>query len=274
MDAFCGVCMKTIAFIAAVVLLLLTPEAYAQEWAKDPLNKSPRHLEWITVKCGQRDVKCFVAFPQSTTKATAVVVVHEIFGLSDWVRSVTDKLAEEGYIAIAPDLLSGTAPGGGGTDKYADVDAVRKAVSSLSPQQVKADLQGVSDYVCKLPAANGKIAVAGFCWGGAKAFQFATEDKKLKASFVFYGNPPATEDMPRITAPVYGFYGEKDERINATIEATAASMKRFGKQYDSKIYKGAGHGFMRAGQAPDGSADDKAAKDEAWKRWLAALKNI
>src|SRR5947199_7401581 len=149
----------------------------AQDWAKARLEKSPRHLEWVKVKHGDREVKCSIAYPEVKDKATAVIVIHEIFGLSDWVRSVTDQLAEAGYIAIAPDLLSGTAPGGGGTAELGGGDAVRKAISSLPPDQITADLNAVADYLTKLPACNGKLVVGGFCWGGKQTFRYATNNK-------------------------------------------------------------------------------------------------
>src|SRR3989442_13821662 len=149
--------MKRLALlIAATALIFLT--ASAQDWARARLEKSPRHMEWVKVKHDNREVNCFIAYPEVKEKATAVLVIHEIFGLSDWVRGVTDQLAEAGYIAIAPDLLSGTAPGGGGTDALGSADAVRKAISSLPPDQVTADLNAVVDYVAKLPACNGKVA--------------------------------------------------------------------------------------------------------------------
>src|SRR6185295_2484097 len=165
--------------IAAALLAAIT--ATAQDWAKARLEKSPRHLEWVKVKHGTREVNCFIAYPEVKDKATAVVVIHEIFGLTDWVRGVTDQLAEAGYIAIAPDLLSGTAPGGGGTAELGGGDAVRKAISSLPADQVTADLNAAMDYVSKLPAANGKVAVGGFCWGGGQSFRFATNNKDVKA---------------------------------------------------------------------------------------------
>ena len=136
-------------------MALSVASASAQDWAKTRLEKSPRHLEWVKVKHGEREVNCFVAYPEVKEKATAVVVIHEIFGLSDWARGVADQLAEAGYIAIAPDLLSGTAPDGGGTAELGGVDAVRKAISSLPADQITADLSAVTDYVAKLPAANG-----------------------------------------------------------------------------------------------------------------------
>src|SRR5437899_6751711 len=171
-------------FVVAGLLAAVTSRA--QDWAKARLEKSPRHLEWVKVKHGDRVVNCFIAYPEVKDKAAAVIVIHEIFGLTDWVRGVADQLAEAGYIAIAPDLLSGTAPGGGGTAELGGADAVRKAISSLPPDQITADLNAVTAYVTKLPAANGKVAVGGFCWGGAQTFRFATNNKDVKAAFVFY----------------------------------------------------------------------------------------
>src|SRR5881296_2890657 len=152
----------TMLFVAAT---LAAVTVQAQEWAKSRLEKSPRHLEWVKVKHDNREVNCFVAYPEVKEKATAVIVIHEIFGLTDWVRSVADQLAEAGYIAIAPDLLSGSAPGGGGTAELGGNDAARKAIPSLPPDQITADLNAVADYVAKLPAGNGKVVVGGFCWG-------------------------------------------------------------------------------------------------------------
>jgi carboxymethylenebutenolidase len=208
-------------------------------------------------------------------KATAVIVIHEIFGLSDWVRGVTDQLAEAGYIVIAPDLLSGSAPGGGGTAELGSGDAVRKAISSLPPDQITADLNAVADYVAKLPASNGKVAVGGFCWGGTQTFRFATNNKDMKAAFVFYGSGPEKEaELARIASPVYGFYGGNDNRINATIPKSTELMKQAGKTYKPMIYDGAGHGFMRAGEAPDASAENKKASEAAWQLWKDALKQL
>jgi len=247
----------------------------AQEWAKARLEKSPRHLEWVKVKHGNREVNCFIAYPEVKDKAAAMVVIHEIFGLSDWVRGVADQLAEAGYIAIAPDLLSGMAPGGGGTAELGGGDAVRKAISSLPPEQVTADLNAVVDYVAKLPACNGKVAVGGFCWGGGQTFRFATNNRNIKAAFAFYGTgPDKEEDIARINCPVYGFYGENDERVNATIPKSTELMKKAGKTYEPVTYEGAGHGFMRAGEAPDANAPNKKAREEGWKRLKDLLKKI
>jgi carboxymethylenebutenolidase len=257
------------------VALLTAAAAPAQDWAKARLEDSPRHGEWVKVRQGQRQVQSFVVFPEVKEKATAVVVIHEIFGLTDWVRLVADQLAEAGYIAIAPDLLSGSGPKGGGTAEFRGGDAVRKAIRDLPPDQVTADLNAVVDHVAKLPACNGKVAVCGFCWGGGQAFRFATNNKAIKAAFVFYGPGPTKEaDIGRISCPVYGFYGGNDARINATIPKSEELMKEAGKTYEPVTYEGAGHGFMRAGEMPGASAANKKGREEAWKRWKALLKKL
>src|SRR5882724_8063978 len=190
-------------FMTAVVgAVLAFSTASGQDWAKARLEKSPRHLEWVKIKHGDREINYYIAYPEVKEKAAAVLVIHEIFGLTDWVRGVTDQLAEAGYIAIAPDLLSGTAPGGGGTAELGGQDAVRKAISSLPPDQITADLNAVVDYLAKLPACNGKVTVGGFCWGGAQTFRFATNNKDIRAAFVFYGTGPENEqDLTRISCP-------------------------------------------------------------------------
>jgi carboxymethylenebutenolidase len=250
--------------------------AVEQDWAKQRVDKSPRHQEWVQVKNGTRTVNSFVVFPEVKNKATAVVVIHEIFGMSDWVRSLTDQVAAAGYIAIAPDLLSGMGPNGGGSSEFADRTAVTQAVGKLPPDQVTADLNAVADYVSKLPASNGKVAVAGFCWGGSQSFRFATNRPKLAAAFVFYGTgPDSKEAIAKIKAPVYGFYGGNDARVDATIPKSQDLMKEAGKTYEPVTYEGAGHGFMRAGEDPgDTNAANKKGRDEAWTRWKELLKKL
>ena len=268
--------MKTsLGFWVLGLTALLALSASGQDWAKARLEKSPRHGEWVKVKQGTREVNCFIVYPEVKEKATAVVVIHEIFGLTDWVRGVADQLAEAGYIAIAPDLLSGAAPGGGGTAELGGADAVRKVISGLPSDQITADLNAVTEYVSKLPASNGKVAVAGFCWGGGQTFRFATNNKKIKTALPFYGSGP--EDaaaIARIECPVYGFYGGNDARVNATIPKSTELMKTAGKTYEPVTYEGAGHGFMRAGEAPDAKPADKKARDEAWQRVKALLKKV
>ena len=236
----------------------------AQEWAKKDLEKSPRHLEWVDVKLGQRKVKCFVAYPEVTHKARTVLVIHEIFGLTDWVRSLTDQLAEAGYVAIAPDLL-------GDTEKLGGDDAARKAIASLAPDQITADLKAVAAYATHLPASNGELSVVGFCWGGTQSFRFATNHSDLKSALVFYGSAPTDPgELARISCPVFGFYAENDARINQTLEETRRQMAQ--KKFEPVIYTAAGHGFMRAGQAPDASPANRQARQDALKRIRLILK--
>jgi len=247
----------------------------AQETFKQLLNKSPRHHEWVKIRQGDRELHSFVVYPEVKDKALAVIIIHEIRGLTDWERSVADRIAAAGYIAIAPDLLSGMGPGRGGTDAFADSDAARKAVSELQQEQVTADLNAVADYVTKLPAASGKAAVAGFCWGGKQSFDFASKRKDLAAAFVFYGTGPDTpEAVAGIKAPVYGFYGGDDARVNMTVPRTEALMKEAGKTFDAVTHEGAGHAFMRRGEEPDPTEANREARDEAWARWLNLLRKV
>jgi carboxymethylenebutenolidase len=261
-----------------VAAMFAVGNIHAQDWAKARLEKSSRHPEWVKIKHGDREVNCFITYPEVKDKATAVVVIHEIFGLSDWARSVTDELAEAGYIAIAPDLLWGSVTNGGTEELMKSGGNVGRAIQALPADQVTADLNAAVEYVSKLPSCNGKVVVAGFCWGGGQSFRFATNNKDVKAAFVFYGPPPSASDMAKINCPVYGFYGEKDARISATIPKATEDMKAAGKTYEPVTYEGAGHGFMRGGEDPTSKqptheADIKA-RDEAWKRWKEVLGKI
>jgi len=245
----------------------------AQEWAKQILDKSPRHQQWVKIPDGNRTVDAFIVYPEVSHKAPVIVLIHEIFGLTDWARSMADDLAAHGYIVVAPDLLSGTGPNGGGTSSYPDQDARVKAVSQLDPDQVISELNAAADYGKKLPAANGKLAVVGFCWGGGKSFQFATVRHDLSAAFVFYGGAPA--NLSAITTPVYGFYAGNDARISATVPTTKTAMQAAGKTYEPVIYKGAGHGFMRAGEDPaNTNPDNVTARKEGLARLLMLLKKM
>jgi carboxymethylenebutenolidase len=258
--------MKNI--VAAAILLLGIASASAQDWAKARLEKSSRHGEWVEFKSGERTIKAFVVYPERKDKAPVVLVIHEIFGLTDWVRGVCDQLAENGVIAIAPDLLSGQT--------YADIDGARKAISALPKEQVKADLDATSEFaLTKIPAGNGSLAVCGFCWGGGWAFNYASMNPKLKAAYSFYGTAvDNAEDAAKIAGPVYGFYGENDARVDATIPKAEELMKAAGKKYEPVIYKGAGHGFMREGEMPTANEANKKARDDAWTRWKTLLKQL
>lgn len=263
--------MKTLLLIASLLTLTVASTA-AQDWALQRLNESPRHHEWVTVEHDGRAVQAFLVYPEVEDAALAVVVIHENRGLSDWVRSVADQLAEAGYIAIAPDLLSGMGPDGGKTSDFPNTDAAREALYQLDPDNVTADLRAVAEYVTALPAANGKVAVAGFCWGGSQTFRFATNYADLNASLVFYGRAPDSEEpLARIGTSVYGFYGGNDARVNATIPATSERMENLKKTYDPVIYDGAGHGFMRSGEAPNASEANRQARAAAWDRLKTLL---
>lgn len=271
--------MKRLLALVAALAASTALFASADPQAKARLDKSPRHLEWVTVKNGDRPVKCFIGFPQVSGKATAVVLIHEIFGLSDWMRGMVDQFAEAGYIAIAPDFLSGAGPNGGGTEELGGADGARAKIGSLSADQVNGDVKAAVAYVSKLDACNGKVVVGGFCWGGGKTFTYATLDSSIKAGFVFYGTAVKPEDMAKINAPILGFYGGSDARISAAVPKVTADMKAANKTYDPVVYENAGHGFMRLAEDPDDAtkpnheANLKAAAD-SWKRMKEALAKL
>src|SRR2546426_1832722 len=214
--------MRRIALIS-LLILCVAQIASAQDWAKAALTKSPRHREWVTIKHDGRSVETFVVYPESKSKTPVVLVIHEIFGMSDWVQDLADQVAAAGYIAVAPDLLSGMGPNGGRSSDFAEGKTM-EAVSHLNPDQVTADLNAVADYALKLPASSGTLSVVGFCWGGGQSFRFATNRADLAAAFVFYGPPPGKDAITRIKAPVYGFYAGNDARIGAMIPDAVAQM--------------------------------------------------
>ncbi len=253
-----------------LLILALGQTAAAQDWAKEKLAKSSRHQEWVTVKHDGRAVETFVVYPESKDKRPVVVIIHEIFGMSDWVQDLADQVAEAGYIAVAPDLLSGMGPNGGRSSSF-EQGKTNEAVGKLNPDQVTADLNAVADYGMKLPASNGKLFVAGFCWGGGQTFRFATNRGDVAAAFVFYGPPPEKDAMARIKAPVYGFFAGNDARIGAMIPDAIANMKAAGKTFEPVTYDGAGHGFMRAGEAPDANDANKKARTDSWERWKSLM---
>ena len=265
--------MKRLIVLLAALCAFSTA-AVAQDWAKARLEKSPRHLEWVTLKHGTREVKAFVGFPEVKNKSTAIVLIHEIFGLSDWMRGMVDQFAEAGYIVIAPDFLSGAGPNGGGTESLGSGDAVRGKIQGLDQSQINADLDAAVAYVSKLGASNGKVVVGGFCWGGAKTFLYATHNPSIQAGLVFYGSAAKAEDMGKIKAPLYGFYAENDARINKDLPAAIEGMKAAGKSFEPITYAGAGHGFMRAGEDPAGSPENQKARADAWVRIKAILAKL
>ena len=263
---------RFIPLLAALVFAALG--LHAQDWAKAKLEKSPRHQEWVKIKHGSREVNCFVVYPEVKDKATTIVLIHEIFGLTDWAREMADELAADGYIVIAPDLLYGSVTNGGTEELIKSGGNVGKAIQGLPPAQITADLDAAADYAAKLDASNGKVVVAGFCWGGGQSFRFATDNKTVKAAFVFYGTPPNENAMAKINCPVYGFYAGNDARVTATVPRATEQMKAAGKIYEPVTYDGAGHGFMRAGEAPDANDANKKARDAAFQRTVELLKTI
>jgi carboxymethylenebutenolidase len=318
--------MSRVTIVAVMATMLcLCGVAGAQDWAKATLNKSPRHGEYVTItEPSGRKLQAWVVYPEVKDKAPVVVMIHEIFGQSDWAREMADEVASAGYIVVEPDLLSGFGPVGatpmlgprcdpmncpsaqqapakasspvpvdhshmqmqpgtgaafgpaspGGTAAFPDQSAVVKAVSSLDLNLVMADLDAAADYGKKLPAASGKLYVAGFCWGGTQTFSFATHRKDLSASFVFYGTPPPADTMKNITAPVYGFYAGDDARVTSTVAQTTLDMKAAGKTYDPVTYDGAGHGFMRAGEPPEANAENSAARADGFRRLVTLLGGV
>jgi carboxymethylenebutenolidase len=243
---------------------------WAQDWARQAVDKSPRKHEWVKVKYGSRSVDSFVTHPQTRDKAPAIVVVHDVIAMAPWVELVADRLAEAGYAALAPDMLSGRTP-----EERQPLQSQGKTVGParrLPLDQVAADLNALADYAAKLPGTNGKVCVVGFSWGGDQAFRLATTRQNLAAAFVFYGICPEPENIPHIQAPVYGFYAGTDTRVGDTIPATREQMKAAGKFYETVIYEGAAHGFMQSGAKPDATEADKKAWDASWIK-LKALRD-
>ena len=242
--------------------------------AAQRLAASPRHGEWIDVALpgSETKIKTWVVYPERKDKAPVVVVIHEIFGLTDWVRAVADQLAADGFIAVAPDLLSGKGPQGRGTESF-EGDAVREAIRKLSNDEVAQRLNAVREHALKIPAASDKSASIGCCWGGSASFAYAAAQPKLNAAVVYYGTAPAeNETLARINCPVLGLYGEDDARVSSTVEATVSAMKQLGKSFEHHTYPGAGHGFLRQSAAAERAGANHTAAQQAWSRTIAFLK--
>jgi carboxymethylenebutenolidase len=228
------------------------------------INDSPRHGEWVIVDAGMEDrVEAWLVYPERRDDAPIVIVIHEIYGLTDWIRAVADQLAAEGFIAIAPDLLSGKAPGGKGSSAISQ-DEARGLIRNLEWEEIERRLNATARYATSLPAATSRYGVVGFCWGGGTSFRYATEQPDLDAAVVYYGGSPDTDKLENIEAPVLGLYGGNDNRVNSTIPDAEREMKRLGKRYEVNIYEGAGHAFLR-NQSGQGGANMNATK-MAWPR--------
>ena len=243
----------------------------SEESAKDRLNASPRHGEFAKVDVRGTPVRTWIVYPERKDGAPVVVVIHEIFGLTDWIRAVADQLAADGFVAVAPDLLSGKGPAGGGTEAFASRDDVVRAVSDLPREEVIARLDAVRTWALGRPATARTSATVGFCWGGSMSFAYAVAQPALDAAVVYYGTAPADlATLAAVKAPVLGLYGGNDARVDATLASTAAKMKELGKAYEPHVFDGAGHGFLRAQGAEDG-ANLTAAK-AAWPLTITFLR--
>jgi carboxymethylenebutenolidase len=239
--------------------------------AKARLESSPRHGEYVDIAVsGGKPIRGYVVYPEVKEKAPVVIVIHEIFGLSDWVKSVADQLAADGFIAVAPDLLTGMGKDGKGTEGFDSRDAVMQAIRGLKADQVVTQLNAVRAYGLKQPAANGKSATIGFCWGGGQSFAYAAAQPELSAAVVYYGTSPKTEDLAKVKAPVMGNYGGNDARVDATVPPAQEEMKKLGKTFEAHTYEGAGHGFLRQQDGQNG-ANQKAA-DQAWPATIKFLR--
>ncbi len=238
----------------------------------DEISQSPRHHEWVTLSYNNRKLDAFVVYPETDKKTKSVIVIHENRGLNDWARLFTDKLAAKGYLVIAPDLISYTVEGKKRTTDFENSDAAREAIYALDPEQVTADLDAVFEYIKNDPASTGEVAVVGFCWGGSQSFRYATNNEEISSAHVFYGTAPKdATGISQINAPVYGYYGGNDNRVNSTIEQTEELMNQAGNTYKYEIYEKAGHAFMRSGHQTDATEANKKAHDQAWKRLLKLL---
>lgn len=243
-----------------------------EEAAKQALDTSPRHGEFVDIAWAKdkAPLRTWIMYPERKDKAGVVLVIHEIYGLSDWIRSVADQLARDGFIAVVPDLISGLGPGGGGTDSVPSRDDVVKLVRGLTLEETNARLDAVRAYATRLPAANGKLATVGFCWGGGRSFSYAATTPPPNAAVVYYGVSPDSGAILNVRAPVLGLYGGDDARVDATIAAAQATLKMLGRFYEPHLYEGAGHGFLRA-QTLRGGANYKATQ-QAWPRTIEFLR--
>lgn len=240
--------------------------------AKAALLRSPRHGEYADVARpgGGKPIRTWVVYPEREDKAPVVIVIHEIYGLSEWIRGVADRLAADGFIALAPDMLSGLGPAGGGTESIADQTAVAGLVKELAPAEIVARLDAVRAFALELPAAGGRSAVVGFCWGGAASFAYAAAQPALDAAVVYYGTAPPAAALGTIAAPVLGLYGGADARVTMSVPSTTAQMKELGKSFETHIFKNAGHGFLRLQEEREGA--NLEATEQAWPLMLRFLR--
>ena len=235
------------------------------------LERSSRHGEFVQIpRAGVSPLRAWVVYPERRDPAGVVIVIHEIFGLSDWIRAVTDQLAADGFIAVAPDMLSGRGPGGGGTESADSRDQVVQWVRDISPEDATRDLDATRAWAAALPAASGRVATIGYCWGGARSFAYAARTPTLSAAIVYYGTSPDSSELDSLRVPVLGLYGEDDARVVSTIPAAARVIARLGGSFESHLFPGAGHGFLRQQTGRDGA--NRRASERAWARTISFLR--
>jgi carboxymethylenebutenolidase len=266
-----------VVLVLALVLAGVLPAAAREglppdaEGAAAALESSPRHGEWVDVSyAGGPPIRTFVVYPQRSDSAPVVIVIHEIYGLTDWLRSVADQLAADGFIAVAPDLLSGLGPGGEGTESAGSRDEVVNLIRGLSPDEANRRLNVVRAFALQIPSANGRTGTVGFGWGGSRSFAYAAAQPALDAAVVYHGSSPDEEKLAFIEAPVLGLYGGDDARVNATVGPAAKKMKSLKRTYEREIYDGAGHGFLRQQTGRDGA--NRRASEKAWPRTVKFLR--
>jgi carboxymethylenebutenolidase len=253
--------ISLLAFALAVAACSVPPASAESQGSAIPagaadvaerLQNSPRHAEWVMIPAapGSRDsIAAWIVYPERRDNAPVVVVIHEIFGLSSWVKGVADQVAADGFIAIAPDLLS-IERGGATTDSLAYNDA-RAMIQRVTPDKMNAMVAAVGQYGMALPAAKPVYGVVGYCWGGTASFNHAVFNAPgLAAAVVYYGSSPAAEHIANVRIPVLGLYGENDQRVNATIARADSTMRAINGTFEQHVYQGAGHGFLRAQEQP------------------------
>ena len=248
---------------------------FCQDFTLAKFSESPPPRDWVDIPVGNRSIRSYVAFPRVNYQAPSVLLLHESSGLTDWVKGFADELASAGFIVIAPDLLSGLGPSGGGSSSFPSSTAARSAIYELKPSQVHSELSAVLRYVRNLPASNGKSAMLGFGWGGSQAFRFAASSSLISASFVFYGIGPKDKSFyERIRVPVYGFYGSLDRRVYSRVSLSQKYMRELGKIYEPVFYMGTGYAFMRRADSPGASSFSLEARDAAFQRLVRVLKTL
>ena len=272
-------------FIALIVALAMTPVHSqeqslpvsssippGEEGARAFLDKSPRHGEWIDIPYngGKTPLRTWIVYPERKDNAPVVIIIHEIFGLSDWIRTVADQLAKEGFIAVAPDFISGYGPNGGGSASVSTRDSVVTLIRNVSAEETYKRLDAVQAYASHISSANGKIGTVGFCWGGGRSYGYACLKNGLNAAVVYYGTSPDSSDLVGLHTPVLGLYGGDDARVVATVGPAAVVTKKLKKSYEYEIYDGAGHGFLRA--QSDRKGANLHASEQAWPRMIGFLK--